>query len=290
MTRLCYVMGRGHSGTTALDLFLSTNSQLTSLGELSSGLRRVNDEFCSCGSQFKDCLSWPLSTFESVEELTRLAELSTRFDRIECLFIPLASSESKEYSTLLLEMYSEVTRLRGATGAIDSSKEISKGFRLLSCSKTAKVIYLRRSLLGVLCSYQERFVQYGTFNFRRKKRAGYSLTRVLVTVVLGQILADIIFLIFKLRFPSRIRRVSYEQLSSDEYVLEVFQYLNFDTESVDRHLKSAHIVGGNRMARSGGKAFFSPEVPRAERVMKLPFVMRLVARVVDSMCCYNPRK
>ena len=45
--KVVYIMGRGHSGSTMLDLMLGNHEKIHSVGELTSGFRRRSEK-CSC--------------------------------------------------------------------------------------------------------------------------------------------------------------------------------------------------------------------------------------------------
>ena len=53
-----YITGRGHSGSTILDILLGNSSQIESVGELLAGLSRADREPCSCGATMSDCGFW----------------------------------------------------------------------------------------------------------------------------------------------------------------------------------------------------------------------------------------
>ena len=53
-----YITGRGHSGSTILDILLGNSSQIASVGELLAGLSRADQGACSCGATMSDCGFW----------------------------------------------------------------------------------------------------------------------------------------------------------------------------------------------------------------------------------------
>src|SRR5262245_53099489 len=53
-----YIMGRGHSGSTILDILLGNSRQIESVGELLAGLSRADHEMCCCGETMPDCAFW----------------------------------------------------------------------------------------------------------------------------------------------------------------------------------------------------------------------------------------
>lgn len=56
---LIYIMGRGHSGSTILDIIPGNSAQLESVGEPMAGLSRGSEgEICACGEPIQDCAHW----------------------------------------------------------------------------------------------------------------------------------------------------------------------------------------------------------------------------------------
>ena len=56
-TRFVYIMGRGHSGSTALDGLLGNIPGCCGTGELISGLQ-IDTPLCSCGEPIGSCPFW----------------------------------------------------------------------------------------------------------------------------------------------------------------------------------------------------------------------------------------
>jgi hypothetical protein len=55
--KIIYIVARGHSGTTILDIILGNSEDAFSCGELISGISQINPK-CSCGEELKDCVFW----------------------------------------------------------------------------------------------------------------------------------------------------------------------------------------------------------------------------------------
>ena len=54
-----YIMGRGHSGSTVLDLILGNHDDIIGVGELTSGFGfRESIETCACGESIQQCNFW----------------------------------------------------------------------------------------------------------------------------------------------------------------------------------------------------------------------------------------
>jgi|SRR5699024_1413696 len=52
-----YIAGRGHSGTTFLDIVLGNSAEIESFGEVISGIDKV-DAKCACGRPISKCQFW----------------------------------------------------------------------------------------------------------------------------------------------------------------------------------------------------------------------------------------
>ena len=56
-TTIVYIMGRGHSGSTILDLVMGNHEEMRTVGELTNGFR-VAGVLCSCGARLDECEFW----------------------------------------------------------------------------------------------------------------------------------------------------------------------------------------------------------------------------------------
>jgi len=119
-TQIVYIMGRGHSGSTVLDLLLGNSPDIESVGELVSGMGRY-DEQCSCGSPFGNCMYWQAvrSAFERSSQIAweQAVAATTRQAHIRKFISTLFSPKN---SPSIQELY-KVT-----TAVIDAIRETSK--------------------------------------------------------------------------------------------------------------------------------------------------------------------
>lgn len=148
---LIYILGRGHSGSTLLDLLISSNSQVTSVGEmksLSSRKRRTGreptEEPCTCGSaRLLDCPFW-----QRVEAEVRGS-----------IGLPLRdidqySDDPEEFRSHAVAVYDAVRRVSGTRFIVDSSKDVERLKKLLQLGVfDIRPIHLTRSPHGVVHSY-----------------------------------------------------------------------------------------------------------------------------------------
>lgn len=126
MTKIIYIAGLGHSGSTLLDMSLGTLAGVVGLGEVKTILDRKTRErhynsICSCGKQAGDCPVWG--------ELHPILEtMENERDKIEALL------------ELLRVKYGENVVL------VDSSKNSYPYLEYLSQSHELKLVYLTRDI------------------------------------------------------------------------------------------------------------------------------------------------
>jgi hypothetical protein len=58
MTKLAYIGGYGHSGSTLLEYLLAFNAAVVACGEVVSAIRKGKKEKCTCGKVCKECPVW----------------------------------------------------------------------------------------------------------------------------------------------------------------------------------------------------------------------------------------
>jgi hypothetical protein len=80
MDRMIFIAGQGHSGSTLLDMLLSSGGRAVSLGEIMTVVKRRGEKIytgrCSCGVNAVDCDFWKpvLAEFEARGEAATVAE------------------------------------------------------------------------------------------------------------------------------------------------------------------------------------------------------------------------
>jgi len=115
MKQLVYIAGRGHSGSTLLDLMLGGHPRLIGVGEVFSlfdparnFLNRPAEVTCSCGKQMNECEFWAPTTEilrrafprESLQQLYRLF-LDSFYGHFGPAAIPVDISKTDEPLSLL---------------------------------------------------------------------------------------------------------------------------------------------------------------------------------------------
>src|SRR5215218_1700745 len=136
-----YVMGRGHSGSTILDILLGGGAAVESVGELVSGLRRYDGkERCACGRPMRGCPFW--------------AEVRRRFE-----------AEGHLWEDLVRESGAAISAAAGKPHVLDSNKETARGLFLLKYLPEARVVHLVRDPRGIAQSHRWRIREGRGFKF-----------------------------------------------------------------------------------------------------------------------------
>ena len=72
-----YIAGRGHSGSTILDILLGNSGAIESVGELVSDIGKETGGQCSCGLAINDCPYWQAVRAEVTADGTPWREATT---------------------------------------------------------------------------------------------------------------------------------------------------------------------------------------------------------------------
>lgn len=144
--RVIYLVGMGRSGSTLLDLLLSSHSNVCSLG----GVRRLADAHergCPCGvSNRTQCDFWRAVEGELERTIGR---------RLESLDVDSRDEETfRRHNTALFEA---AARTAGVEYIVDSSKSVSRLKRLLECTDLdIRPVHIVRDPRGYTLSQRKR--------------------------------------------------------------------------------------------------------------------------------------
>jgi Sulfotransferase family len=219
-----YVMGRGHSGSTILDILLGGGAAVESVGELVSGLEWYEaGTRCACGAPMRECPYWA-EVRRGVEadghdwaELTRASRRQTDVRR--WLPIRLAGRDDPELCRLAAMTRSLARAVAVASGkphVLDSNKEVARGLFLLRYLPEARVIHLVRDPRGIQRSHHWRLREERGFLFMRRRFAGRGTAPLLLLLAavawtVGNVLGELT----RRAAPDRVLRLRYEDLRRD---------------------------------------------------------------------------
>jgi hypothetical protein len=275
-------MGRGHSGSTILDIILGNSAEIESVGELVSGLSREGrGEICACGEPMQDCTHWQRVRLAFAEiARDRLDELQDWHDATRALVahahirnLPrtlLARADAVELRSLgqaSMAIADAIARASGKPHVVDSSKEPTRALMLLRFCPDARVIHLVRDPRRMMASHYWRFKKWG--GYFKFLRHSYHAPPLLVPVMLldavawtvGSLIAEL-----ARRFaPDRVLKLRYEDLCDSPAaalarIAEAFAISLDDVAArIERGepLAIGHNVGGNHI-RNEGTVVFSP--------------------------------
>ena len=286
-------MGRGHSGSTILDILLGGGAAVESVGELVSGLEWYEAGLpCACGARMRECPFWA-EVRRRVEadghgwaELTRASRRHTDVRR----WLPtlLAGRDDPELRRLAAMTRSVARAIAAASGkphVLDSNKEVARGLFLLRYLPEARVIHLVRDPRGIQRSHHWRLREQRGFLFMRRKFTGRGTAPLLLLLAavawtVGNVLGELT----RRAAPDRVLRLRYEDLRDDPAgtVRAIGAAFGLPVEDVVARLESGepfpvgHNVCGNHIRHAGAVRFDAeadrtrPPLPRwAERATVL---------------------
>mgnify|MGYP005988675971 CR=1 FL=1 len=286
--KVIYIFGRGHSGTTIIDLCVARALGGFSGGEIISGLRRVSDRsLCACGSFLNECDIWG-DVHRRIEcEGYSVKKFISKSYNITNFFNPnINRSLINDFDNIL---FSELSVRVPNRILIDSSKELYRGY-CLALNKNIDVdfIFVTRNGLSVLASYRSRLLTNGTVNFLRKKRKiPLILLKFVSAIVLpilvfgGQTFASAVYVLMNLFTARQIRHINYDKLldmKTDADFKKLKEELAFDV-GADRHDATYHPISGNQIIwqKNYDVSFKKPKVEKQNCGFLDKFLYLLIA-------------
>lgn len=286
-----YIVGRGHSGTTVIDLVLGHALQFRSCGELVSGLSRYPEQLCSCGKRMAVCQLWSgaLSLIGDVKDVKSFSQkAASRASVFELFKLPLRI-KNEGFRQDLAEERLFLERLEGSfNGVIDSSKELGRGVQLAVGPTKAYWLHVYRDPVQIALSYRYRATLGRQIKIYRKlyRVPALFLWLLDVFVALSWSLWTLATIVFGVLFVDRYICLKYEHFVADPLThlgkIAVMLKVPFDYERVRELVESemsvGHIVGGNRMGEKGSFSIKN----RAKTDRKIPLVTRLICCIFCS--------
>jgi hypothetical protein len=173
MIDILYIAGSGRSGSTLLERILGQIDGCVSVGELRHLWRRdPAEELCGCGLLLSDCDFWNrvlnnVFGSQSLPDFDEIYTLQKKVDRIR--YIPQMlgiyrgmtySDNSAAYKSILESLYSAIHDATGSRVIIDSSKDISTLFYLMTLPKMrVRIVHMIRDSRAVAFSWMRKKVR-----------------------------------------------------------------------------------------------------------------------------------
>lgn len=252
---LIYIIGRGHSGSTLLDVLLGSHPNITGLGELKwlsdkkkrKGKSRV--EGCACGaSSISDCPFWiKVDRKLQATHSLRLEELDLR------------SNDLDTFRSHNLAIFRTIHELTGSSFLVDSSKSADRLRQIRGIEAEVDIfpVYIVRTPCGVVFSHVKR--GRGLKHWARKYRSGSKE-------------------IHRTLDPGRFHVVEYEKFAGDpgKVLEDLARYLGLETGFPADFSQpgNQHHIGGNSM-RLGSTLDIRPDTQWKRR---LSFRQKMIIR------------
>jgi hypothetical protein len=295
-----YITGRGHSGSTILDILLGNSSQIESVGELLAGLSRADREPCSCGATMSDCGFWRevRSRVEaegfSWDEVCRIAETDASGRIADAGATGLwrvwragkADSTMAHRARVMRALARAITTISGKSHLLYSSKTPGHALLLLRYLPEARLIHLVRDPRDVLRSFLWRVRNQEHLGTRWYRLAGRNLFLYFVCIATGWTLVNLACDAMARAFPGRVVRVRFEDLcarpaSELDRIGRAFglDLAELNSKAMGQEpLVVGHNVGGNRL-RHGDSVLFDPGGARAR-----PPLPRWLEAIIIFLC------
>lgn len=270
---ILFILGCGHSGTTILDLAVSSLKGGFSLGEISTlPIELKKNTFCVCGQPIQRCRFWSevhhallkqhLDMYSMSEEALKVpgrkisnclsGSLKKKIgSNLELIF---ANEEHKNWNDFVTQFYEALFQVSGAQVLVDSSKNVRRALLLkkaLQNKYTVKFLHITRDGRGVVHSYKKT---HYTVTFPGKKSQVFPGVEVIPATVSSKIyvkvnLRILLSLLLSTNPTDRIR-IRYEDLcrNPQKVMTKIANWLQVELPHHDLRYfkeKTHHTVGGN---------------------------------------------
>lgn len=286
---IIYIAGRGHSGSTILDILLSQSNDIHSSGQIAAGLsREATGSTCSCGEKTTACEFWVnvKNEYEKSQQMdwNTMAEKSGKqaiFSSFPATFFSiLLNGKLRELGSANNNLYNAISKVSNRSRVLDSSKSTPRALLTLDTNELAKIVHLVRDPRQVILSHYWRFRNWnGHFTTMRRtfKLHRSFIPLIIVFTSVSWMIGNLILEAFKIFYSYRIYRVRYEDLCNDteKTLTELATWLNISIEEVvglvhdKQPMKIGHYIGGNRI-RMQKEIVFDPTLSKQSDTRQYP--------------------
>ena len=192
MTKLVYIGGYGHSGSTLLEYLMAGSPMVLSCGEVDSTIRERNntskEKRCSCGRAAADCTLWGFfHSLDSARRLTHAELLHTLIQRTDGKYAAIIDSSKTAWG-----LFTTPVRLRRSFGS------------------DFVLVHLMRQPAAVCWSVLKK----KTRRAKKEGRGSFHYTLRCGSTVAAWSLANLGCELFGLMYPRQYVRLRYEDLVS----------------------------------------------------------------------------
>jgi Sulfotransferase family len=261
-----YIMGRGRSGSTILDILLGNSGQIESVGELLFGLSRADHAPCSCGASMSECSFWRRVRSRLEGEGITWDEACGMLDRgaggLWRIWRAGQTDPAVMRKALITKALARaIGRTAGRPHLVDSGKSPTQGLLLLWHLPEARVIHLLRDPRAMLQSYVWRVRSRSNLSPSQLQISARRAPLFLASTAMEWTVVNLLCDLMAKAFASRVLRVRFEDLCAEPAVelerigrafgLDLRDLADLAQKATSREpLAVGHNIGGNHLRYS----------------------------------------
>ncbi len=268
--QVLYIMGTARSGTTVLEILLSANDTVCSVGELTHIFRDgfEGDNTCACGASFTNCVFWKKVQQQLSYPPSKVLQSCALFNKIDwhkgflkILFHAVSKENMSVYMQTNKDLYNACSDISGKRVIVDSSKYPARALMLNKIyGPSVKIICLTRSPAGLMNAFLKTGVE----------QPSKSPFEVLVYYVYVLLSSRIVALISK-----NVLCITFEELTGApiQTLKKIERFTGISFEQARQKIQEntafspGHIITGNRL-RYNKAVFFQKKQPKPTLIRK----------------------
>lgn len=257
---ILYIMGTGRSGTTILEVLLTSSERIVGSGELKHIVRDgfIRDVQCSCGQPTHECALWSKVLEHTRWSREECAEIAATIERIEghrafaSVWLGTADERSiKRHRETTERIFRSIRRATGADVVVDSSKYPSRALLLdRAFPDKVRVVCMTRSAQGLLAAFRKQN------EGEQRPKSTWAATAYYLYVLCCMRLV-------RAKLKDRCFVIRFEDLKRDPIAtlraIEEWSGYSFAGSTAKiaagEHFDVGHIVTGNRLRKRGRVQF-----------------------------------
>lgn len=301
-SKVLYIMGCPHSGSTILSIIFNNNTNTENVGELLTHINFIpkwmletSRNICTCGQGFRECDFWSTITDRTIKKIggseawDRFIAISKEYNSStkilgSLLSRPFDGSQKQIYLNNVKQLYDTISEVSDSDLIVDSSKSIDHALFLKLNFSNIYLIHLVRNGEDFVASLLHRLDEDRPRAFRSDVFKKSFMKPVYVLLIsIWWFIQNLTCELIRITGKKQVIKIRYEDLCEDpeRELRKISEFVGKDfSDMIDKvihqqeALRVGHLICGNSM-RFDKNIVFKP----VSRKKELPFLYKAIHRL-----------